>query len=54
MRFPPRVWVAYWRQVVWFYLWKWTRPMPWLHRRTIGPVNAARQAYSDLVVRRQA
>jgi hypothetical protein len=43
-----RVWIAYWRQFAWFYVWKWTRRIPWLHRRTIYPVNHARQSYLDL------
>lgn len=43
-----RVWIAYWRQVGWFYLWKWSMPLPRLHRRTIARVNRARQRYVDL------
>ena len=45
------VWLAYWHQFGWFYLWKWTIPIPWLHRRTIYHVNHARQAYVDAVRR---
>jgi len=42
------LWIAYWRQLAWFYLWKWTMPVSWLHRRTIRPVNVARQNYLDV------
>lgn len=39
---------AYWRQYVWFYVWKWTMRWPWLHAQTIGPVNHARLDYLDV------
>lgn len=45
--YPVSVRVAYWRQYVWFYLWKWTMPVEWLHVRTIVPVNQARQDYLE-------
>lgn len=40
--------IAYWQQYVWFYLWKWSMPWPWLHARTIRPVNEARQIYLEV------
>ena len=49
MTFSIRTYGLYGRQWVWFYLWKWTMPYPRVHRRTIRPVNHARQAYLDAV-----
>ena len=37
--------LTYVRYLVWFYAWKWTRSVTWLHRRTIRPVNEAQEAY---------
>lgn len=43
-----RVYLAYWRQWVWFYVWKWTYPVPWLHRLTIRPIATSRQDYLEI------
>lgn len=45
-RWPLRLWAAYWWQYGWFYVWKWTIGTR-LHKRTIRPVNQARQDYLD-------
>ena len=46
--FSRRVRIAYWRQYVWFYIWKWSIPCQWLHVRTIRSVHQARQTYLDV------